>query len=135
MIEKIDHIGVATHNLEEVRKIFQDVLGLKPVFEEVVPDQKVKVLGFQIGESTIEFLEPVSEDSPISKFLEKRGPGLHHLAVKVDNVEKTLEAFKNKQLKLIDEKPRTGAEGKLIAFVHPKSTGGILLELSQEKQK
>jgi methylmalonyl-CoA/ethylmalonyl-CoA epimerase len=135
MIEKIDHVGVATQNLDEVRKIFQEILGLKPVFEEIVPDQKVKVLGFKIGESTIEFLEPISDDSPIGKFLEKRGPGLHHLAVKVDDVTKTLHEFKQNNLRVIDETPRKGAEGKLIAFVHPKSTGGILLELSQEDTK
>lgn len=134
MIEKIDHVGVATTNLEEVRKIFQDVLGLTPLFEEEVPDQKVRVLGFKIGESNIEFLEPTSEDSPISKFLEKKGPGLHHLAVKVNDIRQTLKNFKEKNLRLIDSEPRIGAEGKLIAFVHPKSTGGILLELSQEDE-
>lgn len=134
MLGKIDHVGVATRNLEEIRHFFQNILGLQPEFEEIVPDQKVKVLGFRLGESTIEFLEPVSEDSPISRFLEKKGPGLHHLAVQVQDIGQALNKLKENQVQLIDENPRKGAEGKWIAFVHPKSTGGILLELSQEEK-
>ncbi|MCB0277388.1 MAG: VOC family protein, partial [Calditrichaeota bacterium] len=93
---------------------------------------KVKVAGFKVGESNIEYLEPTSEQSPISNFLEKRGEGLHHIAIGVKDIAGVLEQMKAKGLRLIDEQPRDGAEGKKIAFVHPKSTNGILLELSQE---
>ncbi len=135
MIIKIDHVGVAVKSLENIKQIMSLIFGLKPDFEEIVTDQQVKVVGFRVGESTIEFLEPTSHDSPISKFLEKRGEGLHHLALGVDNIKDTLSKIKANNIKLIDEEPRKGAEGKLIAFVHPKSLNGILLELSQESSE
>ena len=132
MLKKIDHIGVAVNSLDEIKELFQTVFGLQPVFEEVVEEQKVKAAGFKIGESKIEFLEPTGEDSPIAKFLEKRGEGIHHLALGVNDVGKVLSKMKSNNMRLIDENPRKGAEGKLIAFAHPKSLHGILLELSQE---
>lgn len=132
MLKKIDHIGVAVQSLEQVKSLFAAVFGLEPEFEETVEEQKVRAAGFRIGESKIEFLEPTSPESPIAKFLEKRGEGLHHVALSVDDVVAVLGKMKAQGLSLIDEAPRTGAEGKKIAFVHPKSISGILLELSQE---
>jgi len=134
MLNKIDHIGVAVQSVDKVKHLFKILFDLNPEFEEIVTDQKVKVVGFKVGESNLEFLEPLDETSPISKYLEKRGEGLHHIALNVENIEDILEQFKSHQLKLIDEKPRTGAEGKKIAFVHPKSFNGILLELSQDQE-
>ncbi len=133
MIKKVDHIGIAVNSLTSVKTLFKKVFDLDPSFEERVEDQKVKVVGYRLGETTLEFLEPTSTDSPIAKYLEKRGEGLHHVALNVDDVEKTLLRFKQYNLRLIDEEPRQGAEGKQIAFVHPKSMHGVLLELSQEK--
>ena len=133
MMEKIDHIGVATRDLAKTLELFKTVFQLSPHFAEEVADQKVKIAGFKVGESNIEFLEPTSEDSPIAKFMEKKGEGLHHMAIKVKDVAVMLDKLKAAGVRLIDEKPRLGAEGKLIAFVHPKSMNGILLELSQEK--
>ncbi|GAB4174237.1 MAG: methylmalonyl-CoA epimerase [Calditrichia bacterium] len=133
MFNKVDHVGIATKSLFEIKQIFEGALGLKPEFEEEVKDQKVRVVGYKIGETNLEFLEPISDDSPIAKFIEKKGPGLHHLALNVSDINDSLSRFKANDLRLIDETPRKGAEGKLIAFVHPKSTGGVLLELSQEE--
>ena len=131
-LTKTDHVAVAVRSLDTVKKMFKEVFDLEPVFEETVEEQKVKVAGFKVGESNIEYLEPTSEQSPISNFLEKRGEGLHHIAIGVKDIAGVLEQMKAKGLRLIDEQPRDGAEGKKIAFVHPKSTNGILLELSQE---
>ncbi len=133
MFEKIDHIGIAVRSVAEVKKLFKTVFRLEPVFEELIEDQKVKVVGFKIGESKLEFLEPTEPSSPIMKFLEKRGEGIHHFALEVDDIQSVMSDMKSHNLQLIDEKPREGAEGKHIAFVHPKSMHGILLELSQEK--
>ncbi|RLD14300.1 MAG: methylmalonyl-CoA epimerase [Caldiserica bacterium] len=133
MIEKIDHIGIAVKSIEESKNFFEDILGLNVVFEETLPDSGVKALGLSIGESRLELLEAYGENSPIEKFIEKKGEGLHHIALKVDDIEKMLKLLKDKGFRLIDEKPRIGAEGKKIAFVHPKSTHGILMELVEEK--
>ena len=132
MLRKIDHIGIAVHSIEEVKSFFLRIFDLKPVFEESVEDQKVKVIGYKIGDSNIEFLEPTSSESPVAKFLEKRGQGMHHLSMEVQNLEQTLATLKSQQIQLIDEHARTGAEGKKIAFLHPKNTFGVLLELSQK---
>ncbi len=126
MIKKIDHVAIAVKNLEDGVKIWKN-FGFKIEYE-VVEEQKVKVAILHIGESRIELLEPIADDSPISKFLEKRGEGLHHLAVNVDNIEQELQRLKSLGYRLIDEKPRKGAGGKKIAFVHPKSAK-VLLEL------
>jgi len=128
---KIDHLGIATKGIDEALKFWTDALGLENIHTEVVEDQKVRVAMLPIGESRIELLEPTSDDSPISKFLEKRGGGIHHIAVRVENIESALKQLRDKGMRLIDETPRVGAEGCLVAFVHPSSTGGVLLELVQ----
>ena len=128
---KIDHIGIATEGIDDALKFWVDALGLENVHTEVVEDQKVRVAMLPIGESRIELLEPTSDDSPISKFLEKRGGGIHHIAVEVEDIESALAGLKAKGIRLIDESPRVGAEGCLVAFVHPSSANGVLLELVQ----
>ena len=131
---KINHLGIATNGIDEALKFWEDALGLENVHTETVEDQKVRVAMLPIGESRIELLEPTSEDSPISKFLQKRGGGIHHIAVEVDNIEESLAKLKAEGMRLIDEKPRIGAEGCLVAFVHPSSAGGVLLELVQSEK-
>ena len=126
---KINHLGIATKGIDEALKFWADALGLENVHTETVEDQKVRVAMLPVGESRIELLEPVSDDSPISKFLEKRGGGIHHIAVEVDDIRAALAKLKSEGARLIDEEPRIGAEGCLVAFVHPGSTGGVLLEL------
>ena len=128
---KINHLGIATKSIDEALKFWGDALGLENVLTEIVEDQKVKVAMLPIGESRIELLEPTSEDSPITKFLEKRGGGIHHIAVEVDDIEASLAQLKSQGMRLIDETPRIGAEGCLVAFVHPAASGGVLLELVQ----
>ena len=130
---KINHLGIATKDIDEALKFWSDALGLENVHTEIVEDQKVRVAMLPIGDSRIELLEPTSEDSPISKFLEKRGPGIHHIAVEVDDIAASLAQLKSQGMRLIDENPRIGAEGCLVAFVHPSSTNGVLLELVQTK--
>lgn len=128
---KINHLGIATKGIDEALKFWSDALGLENVHTEVVEDQKVRVAMLPIGESRVELLEPTSDDSPISKFLEKRGGGIHHIAVEVDDIEASLAKLKEQGMRLIDETPRIGAEGCLVAFVHPAASGGVLLELVQ----
>lgn len=128
---KINHLGIATNDIEQALKFWADSLGLENVHTEVVDDQKVRVAMLPLGESRIELLEPISDDSPISKFLEKRGGGIHHIAIEVDDIEALLKKLKENGARLIDESPRVGAEDCLVAFVHPSSTGGVLLELVQ----
>ncbi|MGH1364152.1 MAG: methylmalonyl-CoA epimerase [Calditrichia bacterium] len=135
MLNKIDHVGVAVHSLDAVKEMYKNVFGLDPVFEEEVEEQKVRVVGFRVGESNIEYLEPTSPESPIAKYLDKRGEGMHHIAYGVDDVQSVLDNMKENGIRLIDESPRIGAEGKLIAFAHPKSLNGMLVELSQENDK
>ena len=132
---KINHLGIASKNIDDALKFWRDALGLDHVHTETVEDQKVRVAMLPVGESRIELLEPTSEDSPISKFLEKRGGGLHHIAVEVDDIEAELKKLKDRGLRLIDEKPRVGAENCLVAFVHPASTDGVLLELVQTSKE
>jgi LAO/AO transport system kinase len=129
----INHLGIATKGIDEALGFWRDALGLENVHTETVDDQKVRVAMLPIGESRIELLEPTSDDSPISKFLEKRGGGIHHVAIEVDDIEAVLAKLKAGGARLIDERPRVGAEGCLVAFVHPASTGGVLLELVQMK--
>ncbi len=130
MLKRIDHIGIAVESLEETKKVFE-LLGLKYIGEEVVEDQKVKVAFFKIGEVNIELLEPTSEDSPIKKFLDKKGQGIHHIAYNSDNIEEDLKKYQNQGISLIDNEPRLGAHNKKIAFLHPKSTAKILTEICQ----
>ena len=129
---KINHLGIATKSIAEALKFWQDSLGLENIHTEMVEEQKVRVAMLPIGETRVELLEPTSDDSPISKFLEKRGGGIHHIAVEVENIEASLAKLKAQGARLIDETPRIGAEGCLIAFVHPATTGGVLLELTQK---
>jgi len=131
---KINHLGIATNGIDEALKFWQDALGLENVHTETVEDQKVRVAMLPIGDTRIELLEATSDDSPIAKFVEKRGGGIHHIAVEVEDIEAALMKLKAKGARLIDEKPRIGAEGCLIAFVHPSSTNGVLLELIQENK-
>jgi len=132
MVLKVDHIGIAVSNLEESKKIYE-ALGLKAEGEEVVEEQKVKVVFFPIGDSEVELLESTSPDGPIAKFIEKNGQGIQHLAFRVPNIEEALEKMKASGVRLIDEKPRYGAGGAKIAFLHPKSTNGVLIELCERK--
>ncbi|HPC85563.1 MAG TPA: methylmalonyl-CoA epimerase [Smithellaceae bacterium] len=127
---KIDHIGIAVKNLAESAKLYE-MLGIASAGVEEVAEQKVKVSFFPIGDSEIELLESTSPDGPIAKYIEKNGEGIQHMALRVDNLDAALTELKARGVRLIDEKPRYGAGGAKIAFVHPKSTGGILLELSE----
>lgn len=131
MVKKVDHIGIAVKNLEEALKFYEDVLGLNLQGTEVVEEQKVKVAFLPIGDTEIELLESTEKDGPIAKFIEKKGEGIQHIAYRVDDIEKALEEMKEKGIRLIDEKPRYGAGGAKIAFLHPKSTNGVLVELCQ----
>ena len=132
---KINHLGIATKGIDEALKFWEEALGLENVHTEIVEDQKVRVAMLPIGESRIELLEPTSEDSPITKFLEKRGGGIHHIAVEVEDINAALLKLKQQGARLIDESPRIGAEGCLVAFVHPSSANGVLLELVQSENK
>ncbi|MGA1845628.1 methylmalonyl-CoA epimerase [Deferribacter abyssi] len=134
MLKKIDHIGIAVKNLDNSLKIYKTI-GVKPYHFEEVESQKVKTAFIKVGESNIELLEPTSEESPIAKFIEKKGEGIHHIAYLVDDVQLAIDTLKNAGFKLIDETPKPGAHGKLIAFVHPKSTNGVLTELCQHAEK
>jgi len=131
MVEKIDHIGIAVKDLNETLKVYTEILGLKPAGEETVAEQKVKVAFIPIGESEIELLESTEPDGAIAKFIEKNGEGIQHIALRVDNIDKTLEVLKARGVRLIDEKPRKGAGGARIAFIHPKTTKGVLIELCE----
>ena len=132
---KIDHIGIATGGIAEVAKFYREALGLEIEDIEEVAEQKVRVAMLPIGESRIELLEPTTSDSPISRFLAKRGPGIHHVAIQVENIRESLRKMKEEGARLIDEEPRTGAGGCLVAFVHPSSTGGVLVELVENQKR
>jgi methylmalonyl-CoA/ethylmalonyl-CoA epimerase len=134
MIEKIDHIGIAVRSIEKTSELFSNILGLKVAGEEIVEEQKVKIAFLPLGNSELELLESTSSEGPIAKFIEKKGEGLQHIAFRVNNIEKALEKLKKEGVRLIDEKPRYGAGGAKIAFLHPKSTNGILIELSERKE-
>ncbi|MGI5853033.1 MAG: methylmalonyl-CoA epimerase [Bacillota bacterium] len=131
MLNKIEHIGIAVKSIEESLPFYTEVLGLELLGIEEVPDQKLRVAFLKIGQSNIELLEPTSPDATVAKFLENRGPGIHHIAFAVDDVAKELEAVKSRGIRVIDETPRIGAHGAKIAFLHPKSGGGVLIELCQ----
>jgi methylmalonyl-CoA/ethylmalonyl-CoA epimerase len=128
---RLDHIAVAVDNLEESLRFYKETLGLDCITIEVVEEQGVTVAKLDVGNTHIELLEPLGPDTPVGKFISKRGTGLHHICVGVDDIEDELGKLKDKGVKLIDEKPRVGADGASIAFLHPKSTCGVLLELSQ----
>ncbi len=132
MITKIDHLGIAVTSLVEASERYRQ-LGFAFEGEETVIDQKVKVAFFRAGESHIELLEPTHDDSPISKFLNRRGPGIHHVCVEVEDIEAALASYKDQGIQLINSEPVIGAGGCRVAFVHPKSTHGVLLELKEKK--
>ncbi|HEY0874991.1 MAG TPA: methylmalonyl-CoA epimerase [Vicinamibacterales bacterium] len=127
----IDHIGIAVGNLEDSLRFFRDALGLELDPPEDVPSQRVRAHFLQAGEAAVELVEPTADDSPIAKFIAKRGPGLHHVALRVDDIVAALAELKAKGVRLIDEVPRPGAHNSLVAFIHPSSTHGVLVELKQ----
>jgi len=130
-ILKIDHLGIAVNSMDEGKNFWTDVLGLGFSGDEVVAEQKVNTGFFPVGESEVELLESTSPDGPVAKFIEKKGLGFQHVAFRVPNIDEALDELKAKGIKLIDEKPRIGAGGARIAFLHPKATGGVLVELCE----
>ena len=129
-LKRVDHVGIAVKNLDEAVKFYES-LGFKASGYEVVAEQKVKVAFLPCGDSELELLESTEPDGPIAKFIEKNGPGIQHIAIRVDDIDKALEELKEKGVRLIDQTPRYGAGNARIAFVHPKATGRVLLELTQ----
>lgn len=133
MIKKIDHIGIAVKDLDTAIKFYEGVLGLKVTEIEEVADQKVKIAFIPTGDSELELLQSTTPDGPIAKFIEKNGEGIQHIAFRVDNLEEKLAQLKAQGVRLIDEKPRRGAGGANIAFLHPKATCGTLVELCERE--
>lgn len=133
MLDKIDHVGIAVRDLEAALKVYRDCLGLTMTGVEEVAEQKVKVAFLPVGESKVELLQSTDPDGPVAKFIESRGEGVQHIAFRVKNLEEKLAALKAQGVRLIDEKPRYGAGGARIAFLHPKSTGGVLVELCERE--
>jgi len=131
-MNKIEHIGIAVNNMEQSAKLFELLLGKTAYKEETVESEKVNTLFFELGESKIELLKSLNEDGTISKFIEKRGEGFHHIAIAVDDINKEMERLKTAGFQLLNTIPKKGADNKLICFLHPKSTGGLLVELCQE---
>lgn len=132
-ISHIEHIGIAVTNLEESIRYYEEVLGLKCYAVEEVKDQKVRTAFFQVGGTKIELLESTDPEGPVAKFIEKRGEGVHHIAFAVNNLHAALQEAESKGIKLIDAMPRRGAEGLDIAFLHPKSTFGVLTEFCEDR--
>ena len=132
LIKGLNHVGVAVSNLDEALKTYRSTLGLEPSYVKVVEDQKIRVASFKVGGSSIELFEPTDPTSTVAAFLAKRGEGMHHIAFAVDDIRATLDAAQRAGATLIDKEPRVGAEGQLIAFLHPKSTRGTLVELCQD---
>jgi methylmalonyl-CoA epimerase len=131
---KLHHIGIAVDSLAVARPVFEKLLGKPPDSEEIVEEQKVRVAMFQVGESRLELLEATCEDSPIARSLSKRGQGLHHVAVAVEDLAGTLRQLERAGVRLIDREPRQGAAHERVAFVHPASAAGVLIELVEEKR-
>jgi methylmalonyl-CoA/ethylmalonyl-CoA epimerase len=127
----MDHLGIAVNSIDETKRFWADVLGLKFEGSEIVEEQKVTTAFFPVGDIEVELLESTAPDGPIARYLEKKGEGIQHIAFRVENVKKALEELKEKGIKLIDEKPRKGAGGAKIAFLHPRSTHGVLVELCE----
>jgi len=130
-IRKISHIGIAVRDLDRQISFYRDVLGMKLKHIEEIQDQQVRVAMLEVGESNIELLQPLSEESPVAKFLDRRGEGIHHLAYEVEGIEETLQQVADQGAELIDQEPRLGAHDKKIAFLHPRSTFGVLTELCE----
>lgn len=129
MLKKIDHIGIAVADLESAVKKYKDITGKEPTHKEVVEEQKVATAFFPVGDIRLELLKGIHPDSPISRFIEKRGEGIHHICFEVDDLKKSLEAMSKMGLHFIEETSGKGTRGTKVAFIHPKSTGGILMEL------
>jgi len=134
LLKKIDHVGIAVPSLAEAIPLYESLLGTPVEHIEEVEDQKVRTAFFSVGESHFELLESTDPEGPIAKFLAKRRGGIHHLCVEVTDIEAVMAAYRAAGIRLIDERPRLGAHDKLIAFVHPTSTGGVLIELSQSRE-
>jgi len=133
--ERLDHVGIAVRSLAEALRPYVDGLGLTADRTEEVPGERVRVAFLPVGETRIELLEPTAEDSPIARFIQRRGEGIHHLCFQVADLEAALERLKRAGVPLVDESPRAGAGGSRIAFVHPGGTGGVLIELTEAKEK
>lgn len=134
MIRKIDHLGIAVRSLDETLRIYTEGLGLHFEKIEEVPEQKVKTAFLEVGSSHVELLESMDPEGPVGKFIESRGEGIHHIAFRVDDIQIAMARAREKGLKLLNETPRVGAGGALIVFLHPKSTGGVLIELCQRPE-
>lgn len=134
MMKKIEHLGIAVKNLDQSAKMYEALLGKPHYKSEKVESEGVTTMFFQVGESKIELLEASNPESPIAKFIEKRGEGIHHIAYDVDNIEQEIERLKGEGFQMIHETPKDGADNKRIAFLHPKSSGGVLVELCEEKK-
>ena len=132
MYKRLTHIGIAVNDVRKSAELFATLFGKREEHTEEVVDQKVVGAFFKIGESGVELLEPTSPDSAVAKFIEKRGEGVHHLSFEVDDIDAEIGRLKREGFQMIDEKPRTGADGYRIAFLHPKSTNGVLVEISQK---
>jgi methylmalonyl-CoA epimerase len=130
----IDHVGIAVSSLGEALAFYRDALGLDVEAPEEVPSQRVRAHFIPVGESALELLEATAEDSPIAKYVARRGPGLHHITLRVDDIVAALEQLKSRGVRLIDESPRPGAHGSLVAFIHPSSAHGVLVELKQDSR-
>ena len=131
MFSRIDHVGVAVEQIESALELYRDSLELEVAHREVVEEQGVEAVLLDVGESHVELLAPLAPDTPVGKFLAKNGPGLHHVAYQVTDIEATLAKLKHAGLRLIDEQPRTGIRGSRVAFLHPRATGGVLTEIVQ----
>jgi methylmalonyl-CoA/ethylmalonyl-CoA epimerase len=128
----VNHIGIAVRNIEEAKKVFSDTLGLSCVDEKTLPERGVRIAFLSSGNTTVELLEGIGPESTVSKFVEQKGPGIHHLCFEVEGIDRVMKELAESGMRLIDEKPRPGAEGKPVAFVHPKSTLGVLVELIEK---
>ncbi|MXV38649.1 methylmalonyl-CoA epimerase [Flavobacteriaceae bacterium Ap0902] len=135
MLNKIEHLGIAVSNLEEANDLYTKLLGVKPYKEETVESEGVTTSFFKIGETKIELLEGTREDSPISKFIAKKGQGIHHIAYAVDDIRAEMKRLQEEGFILLNEEPKPGADGKVVAFLHPKSSGGVLVELCMDADK
>ena len=133
MFNKVEHIGIAIKNLDNSQELFKKLFGKDAYKVETVESEGVKTLFFQLGETKIELLEANNDNSPISKFIEKRGEGIHHIAFDVDDIEQEIDRLKKEGFQVLNETPKAGADNKIVAFLHPKSTNGVLVELCQEK--
>jgi methylmalonyl-CoA/ethylmalonyl-CoA epimerase len=131
MVKRIDHIAIAVNDIDDVARFYTETLKLDLSGVEVVTGQKAKVGFLKIGESNIELVQPASDDSPLVKFLETRGPGIHHICFEVEDIQKEVEELKKQGVRMIDEIPRPGAHNTRVAFIHPKSSGGVLIELNE----